>query len=63
MIAFLLLLLTFGLLPEFPAFALLTGSGAVYAASFWKANVGETLELIVFYGAIVGCLVGWFGLA
>lgn len=61
MLAFALLFLTFGLLPEFPVFALMTGSGAVYAATFWKATVGETLELVMFYGALIGCLTAWFG--
>lgn len=60
MIAFLLLVLSGFLYPEFPVFAALTLSAAFYAAKYWGADVGETLELFVFYGAITGCLVGWF---
>lgn len=63
MIAFLLLLLTGFLFPQFPGFALLTGSAAFYAASYWKVTVGETFELVMFWGAVVGCGLAWFGYA
>ena len=61
MIAVLLLLLTFVLFPVFPVLAALTLSGAFWSAYYWGPTVGETLELVVFYGAIGGCLMSIWG--
>jgi ABC-type phosphate transport system permease subunit len=61
MLAVLLLILVFILFPAYPVFAALALSGAFWSAYHWKADVGETLELFVFYGALIGCLVSWFG--
>jgi len=60
MIAFLLLLLGFSLLPAYPVFSLVAVSGAFWSASYWKADVGGVLEMVVFYGAVAGCLIVWF---
>jgi hypothetical protein len=60
MIAVLLVALTFVLFPGFPVFAAVALSGAFWSASRWGVTIGETLELFVFYGAILGCLVAVF---
>jgi hypothetical protein len=61
MLAFLLLLLAFMLLPAYPVFAALAVWGAFSSAKHWKPGKGEQLELVVFYGALIGCLLVWFG--
>ena len=40
--------------------SLVAVSGAFWSASYWKADVGEVLEMVVFYGAVAGCLIVWF---
>jgi hypothetical protein len=61
-IAFSLLLIAGFLLPVAPPFALLAGSLAFWAAKSWPVDVGETLELFVFYGAFGALLLAIFGI-
>lgn len=61
MLAMLLLFATFGLLPQWPVFAALTLWGAFASASRWGPAVGETLELVGFYGALSGVLLVLLG--
>ncbi len=61
MIAFLMMVLSAILMPVSVVFGALALSAAFWSASHWKVTVGETLEMVVFYGALIGCLVGWFG--
>ena len=59
MIAFLLLALMFITFPAMPAIAGLALCGAVYSAMHWRAGYDDLIEMIFFYGAILGCLVVW----
>jgi hypothetical protein len=55
--AFILLLFS---VAGFFAFPVLGGLGVLFAfwwASHWKVTVWDTVELIVFYGAVAGILV------
>lgn len=59
MLAVIFLIVAFIFFPASPVIAALALAGAFWAAKYWKADVGETLEMVVFYGAIIGCLVAW----
>lgn len=61
MIAVLLLFLAFGLFPQQPAFAALALWGAFSSAKRWKVNTGGWLELVLFYGALIGCALVFLG--
>jgi len=59
MIAFALLFLAFMSLPMYPVLALICVSGAFWSAKSWTGAGEDVLELVLFYGALIGCLVVW----
>lgn len=59
--ALILLLLTWVLFPEWPVFAALSFSGAVYAARRWRGDWEEAISCVAFYGALAGATVVWWG--
>jgi len=61
LIAFLLMVLAAILLPVSIVFGALALAGAFWSASHWKVTMGETLEVVIFYGALIGCLTVWIG--
>lgn len=44
-----------------PGIALILGCVAVWGAKSWSVRGTDVLELIFFYGALIGCGVVWFG--
>ena len=61
MLAFILLFLSFGLFPQQPVFAALALWGAFSAAKHWRVGASEWLELVLFYGALIGCALVFLG--
>jgi hypothetical protein len=59
MVALLLLVLTYILFPAFPGFAILTASAAVWGAKSWSGTGQDVVELVFFWGALIGCLMVW----
>ena len=59
MIAFSLLLLAGFLFPSSPVLGAVALAFAFWAATYWSATIGEGLEMIVFYGALAGCITAW----
>ena len=60
MIAFFLFLVMFVTFPTMPTIAAVALSGAVYSASRWHVGYDDLIEMIFFYGAVLGCLMVWF---
>lgn len=61
MLAVMLLIVTFILWPYQPFLGALALWGAASAAKSWTGEGLDVIELVVFYGALAGCLVVWFG--
>lgn len=61
MLSFFLMLVAGVLFPVMPGFALILGCIAVWGAMSWTGRGEDVLELVVFYGALAGCCVVWFG--
>jgi len=55
---FLLLMAGVLIFPLQPAVGFLMAAGAIGASSLLPASTGEALELVVFYGALAGILIG-----
>lgn len=61
MLGVMLLIVTYIAWPYQPVIGALALWGAACASKSWTGAGEDAIELIVFYGALAGCLVVWFG--
>jgi len=59
MLSFFLMLTAGVLFPTMPGLALVLGCIAVWGAMSWSGDGIELLEMLFFYGALIGCLTVW----